>query len=83
MGGEGLGGEEGAVRTGEVGFGRVNGRGSGGEDSVGKGAIKELLDSRSVEGCEGGPIVVRCHDAVCQEWRYSWEETGLEFVDWT
>ena len=64
--------------TGEGGFGRVNGRGSGGEDSVGEGTGQGLLDGRSVEGSKGGPVVIRGHDAICEEGRDSGKEAGLK-----
>ena len=64
--------------TGEGCFGRVNGRGLGGEDSVGEGAGQRLLDSRSMEGSKSGPVVVRGHDTICKEGRDSGKEAGLK-----
>ena len=63
------------MRAGEGCFGGVNGRGLGGEDSVGRGIVEGLLDSRGVEVGEGKFEVGGQHDAICKEWGNGREET--------
>ena len=63
------------MRAGEGSFRGVNGRGLGGEDSVGRGIIEGLLYGSGVEVGEGQSEVGGQHDAICKKWGDGREET--------